>query len=81
MSWFNLPSFSNTQSTPAAPAPVLSPEDEQKKRDSLAKALMNFGSDIPEQKMVGRIVQPISPMETLAKLGAAGYGAYKAGQK
>lgn len=81
MSWYNLPSFANTQNTPAAPAPVLSTEDEQKKRDALAKALMNFGSDIPEQKMVGRIVQPISPMETLAKLGAAGYGAYKAGQK
>lgn len=79
MSWFDLPNYANTQNTPAVP--VLSPEDEQKKRDALIKALMNYGSDIPEQKMIGRIVQPISPMETLAKLAASGYGAYKAGQK
>lgn len=81
MSWFNLPNFSNAQNPTAPVAPVASPDDEKKKRDAMVKALMNYGSEIPEQKMVGRIVQPISPFETLSKLGAAGYGAYKAGQK
>jgi len=78
MSWFDSPNLTKGQTSVTS---AVSLKDEKEKRDAMVKALMNYSSDMPEQKMVGRIVQPLSPFETLSKLGAAGYGAYKAGQK
>lgn len=79
----NLPTFPLIANAPnaAVPTAVAQLTDNEKKRQDIAKALMAYGSDMPDQGMVGRVAKPISPFETLSKLGASGIGAYMAGKK